>query len=292
MPDFNQLRSKNELESLYLGKVIVVVEGESDAKLFERLIGPGKREFIEFQVPHEKGTGCIAVKHSVQTQREKNKRVYGLLDGEASVSHGGYDKFRECTDPFFELDDLDGVMFLADYEAENILINHADIVTYIENDVPLHGLGGRSAAEIDAKIEAVVERQFWAAMCKYVSYEMHKANLMDGALANTFFVDASLCRSMKSIKHGVIGKKGDWRAFMLRLKSLRGRTESYLQSLSPPAQKKARRRLADGKMALAKIQSIFGLKAAWQGHLVKEAASSSYSASFRDTLFQRTEIAV
>ncbi|ANT54811.1 hypothetical protein [Mesorhizobium amorphae] len=290
MPDFNQLRSKNELESLYLGKVIVVVEDDSDAELYQRLIGPGKGEFLEFQVPHEKGTGCGAVKHSVKVQREKNKRVYGLLDGEVSVSHDGYDKFRECTDPIFEMHGLDGLMFLAEHEAENILINHADIETYIEHDVSLHGLGKRSPVEIETKVEAVVDRQFWAAMCKYVSYEMHKEKQMEGVLGNTFYADASLCRSMKLIKSGVIGQKGDWKTFKSRLKKLRGGTETYLQSLSPASRKKARRRLADGKMALAKIQSVFGLKPTWQGHLVKEVAASAYATDFRIHLFEKTQI--
>lgn len=241
-------------------------------------------------MPHEKGTGCIAVKHSVQTQREKNKRVYGLLDGEASVSYDGYSKFKECTEPFFEVDGLDGIMFLAEHEAENILLNYADVVTYIENDATLPDLGKRSPIEIEAKIEEVVERHFWAAMCKYVSYEMHKANLIDGVLANTFHTESSLCRSMQSIKDNVTGKNGDWRIFMLRLKELRRGTESYLQSLSPAASKKARRRLTDGKKALDKIRSIYGLRPTWQGHLAKEVASSGYSATFRDRLFRRTEI--
>lgn len=290
MPDFNQLRSKNELESLYLGKVIVVVEDDSDAELYQRLIGPGKGEFLEFQVPHEKGTGCGSVKHSVKTQREKNKQVYGLLDGEASVSHGGYEKFRQCTDPFFEVDGLDGVMFLAEHELENILINHADIETYIEHDVSLHGLGKRSPAEIDSKIEAVVERQFWAAMCKYVSYEMHTDKQMDGALGNPFYPDASRCHSMQLIKTAVTGKKGDWKVFKARLKMLRGGTETYLNSLGPAARKKARRRLADGKIALSKIQSVFGLKSTWQGHLVKEVVGGGYANDFRTHLFEKTGI--
>lgn len=290
MPDFNQLRSKNELESLYLGKVIVVVEDDSDAELYQRLIGPGKGEFLEFQVPHEKGTGCGAVKNSVMTQREKNKRVYGLLDGEASVSHGGYAKFRECTHTFFEVDGLDGLMFLAEYEVENILINHADIETYIEHDVSLRALGKRSPAEIETKVEAVVERQFWAAMCKYVSYEMHTAKLMEGALGNPFHPDASLCRSMLLIKTQVTGKKGDWRVFKSRLKTLRGETESYLDGLGPAERKKARRRLTDGKVALSKLQSVFGLKSTWQGHLFKEVAAGVYATDFRTHLFEKTGI--
>jgi hypothetical protein len=290
MPDFNQLRSKSELESLYLGKVIVVVEDESDAEFFQRLIGPGHGEFIEFQVPHEKGTGCAAVKRSVEIQREKNKKVFGLLDGEASVSHNGYEKLMECVDPFFEVDDLDGVMFLAEHETENILINYADIVTYIENDVSLHGLGKRSASDIDDSIEEVVYRQYWAALCKYVSYEMHEAKLMSGVLANTFYADASACRSMKSIKNAVTAKNGDWRNFMVRFKKMLNGTESYLNKLGNEERKKARRRLTDGKIALAKIQSIFGLKPTWQGHLVKEIAASAYSTDFRKSLFGKTGI--
>lgn len=215
------------------------------------------------------------------------------MDGEASVSHDGYDKFRECTDPMFELDGLDGLdglMFLAEHEAENILINHADIETYIEHDVSLHGLGKRSPAEIETKLEAVVERQFWAAMCKYVSYQMHQEKQMEGVLGNTLYADASLCRSMKLIKSGVTGNKGDWDIFKSRLKKLRGGTETYLQSLAPDARKKARRRLADGKIAVAKIQSVFGLKPSCQGHLVKEAVGSAYATDFRTHLFEKTEI--
>lgn len=55
MPDFNQLRSKSELESLYLGKVIIVVEDESDAKLFQRLIGPGRGSSLSSKCPMRKG---------------------------------------------------------------------------------------------------------------------------------------------------------------------------------------------------------------------------------------------
>lgn len=291
MPDFNKLRNKDELESLYLGKVIIVVEDESDAKLFGRLVGPGQGEYIEFQVPHEKGTGSRAVKLSVQSQREKNTRVYGLMDGEASVScKGGYDKLRECGEPFFEIEGQEGVMFLAEHEAENILINYADVTTYIENDATLGNMGKRSSAEIDERIEEVVERHLWAAMCKYVSYEMHGAKCMDGVLSNTFHNDLSLCRLMKSVKSGVVDKGGDWPDFLVRLKLLRSGTEAYFQKLDAASRKKARRRLTDGKATLSKIQSMFGIRATWQGHLVKEVAASSYAKIFRDSLFKRTEI--
>lgn len=291
MPDFNKLRNKDELESLYLGKVIVVVEDESDAKLFARLIGPGQGEYIEFQVPHEKGTGSRAVKLSVQTQREKNKRVYGLMDGEASVSYkGGYDKLRECVEPFFEIEGLDGVMFLAEHEAENILINYADVAAYIENDATLGNLGKRSSAEINDQIEEVVERHLWAAMCKYVSYEMHGEKCMDGVLNNTFHNELSSCQLMKLVKSGVVAKGGAWPDFLVRFKLLRSGTEAYFLKLDDASRKKARRRLTDGKAALSKIQSMFNIKATWQGHLVKEVAASSYARIFRDSLFRRTEI--
>ncbi|NTZ91998.1 hypothetical protein [Agrobacterium tumefaciens] len=188
------------------------------------------------------------------------------------------------------MENLEGIMFLAEHEAENILINYADIVTYIENDVSLHGLGKRSASDIDDGIEEIVYPQYWAALCKYVSYERHKAKLMSGALANTFYADASSWRSMKSIKDAVTSKNGDWRDFMVRFKEMRNRTEGYLNQLGDEERKKARRRLADGKIALAKIQSVFGLKATWQGHLVKEVAASAYSTDFRKSLFDKTGI--
>ena len=293
MPNLSSVLDTRELSNLYTGKVIVFVEAESDANLFNRFIGPGYGEFIEFQVPGEKASGCEAVKGRVRQERNSNKRIYGLIDGEAAVGYGaGFDKLLKCDKPLFDLEDerLEGILFLAEHEAENILIIYADVCTYIAADETLAGLGKRNIEQITDGLAFIVERQFWAAICKYASYRLYSSREMSGILSNSFFEDTSAYVSMRSIKAKVKEKEGSWHRFLGEVKTLRASANEHMGTLDSRGQNKIRLRLADGKMVLNRLQNVFNVQPKWQGHLTKEVAESQYADDFRDELFQRTGI--
>ncbi|URK89511.1 ATP-binding protein (plasmid) [Rhizobium sp. RCAM05350] len=292
MANLSQISDTAELDNKYIGKVVVYVEAESDANLFEVLVGPGHAERIEFKTTPEGGNGCGPTTARVKRERVTNRKVFGLIDGEAATSsHLGFEKMLSCVEPTFVVDDpeLEGVLFLADHEAENILLRHSDVCHFIVNDTPLAGMKSRTADEVRKYINGIVDRYFSSAICKYTSARLHSANAMAGILdSGMFFNDLSRSKFLKLLQAKVVAAGCSWEDFRTELDTLRGLIETRFATMEDELKEEERKRLSDGKSALARIKHQFGVSKSWEGHLANELAGLPYAAEFRESVFRRT----
>lgn len=291
MPALSSLRDTTALRHRYVRKVIVYVESDSDANLFRTIVGPGYTEHIEFEVPPEKGTGCGPAKACVEKYRRENPQIYALLDGEAAVPEAdGFENFVKSDATIFSLSDSSGVLYLADHEAENILLRHADIVTYIVDQTTLANLGKNRPEEVTEKLSSIMERQFLAALCKYASYLLHAGGKIAGVLSGTHANDASDAEIRELLKERVLKGSCDWQTFETELDKVRDHIVLHMEAMDDNGKTTTKWRLADGKIALKRVQHTYGINATWEVPLAKEVAQSEYARQFREDLFRFTNI--
>lgn len=291
MANLSQISDPDELDNKYSGKVIVYVEAQSDANLFDVLVGPGHAERIEFKITPDGSGGSGPTKARVKLERYGNKKVFGLVDGEAAASTlHGFERMLECVEPIFTLDDpeLDGVMFLADHEAENILLRHTDVCHYVVADTTLIGMHGRKAGEVRDFINAIVDRYFSSALCKYTSARLHTANSITGILdSRMFFEDHSRTDFLRLLQAKVKAADCSWEDFRAELKTLLRLVKARFDTLEDALKSEERKRLSDGKSAMSKIKVKFNVHKQWEGHLAVELAKMPYATEFRETIFAK-----
>lgn len=291
MPDLSSLRDTTALRHRYVQQVIVYVESDSDANLFRTIVGPGYNEHIKFETPPEKGTGCGPAKAWVEKYRKDNSQIYALLDGEAAVTEdNGFEQFVKSDAAIFSLSKLDGVLYLADHEAENILLRQTNIVTYIVDQTTLAELGKKKPEEVNEKVSSIVERQFRGALCKYASYLLHADGKITGVLSGTHANDASDVEINKLLEERVLEGSCDWRTFEAELNKVREHVVLHMETMDENGKTTTRWRLADGKIALTQVRHTYGIKATWEVPLAKEVAHSEYARRFREDLFRLTNI--
>tara|TARA_R110000796_G_scaffold250870_1_gene381071 strand:+ start:10517 stop:11401 length:885 start_codon:yes stop_codon:yes gene_type:complete len=292
MGNFANIKDGDELDNKYSGKVIVYVESESDIKLFDKIIGPGFAERLEFKVPPTGGTGCEPAKKRVLLERPKNDRVYALLDGEVGVSSSdGFERLLSCSSTIFTSGDaeLDGIIFLAEHEAENILLRRADICAFIASDDSLVKLGRKQEAEIRLVMETTIDHYFKFAVCKYASARLHFSKQMDGILdSGLFWQEVSRSKLLKKIKAKVSDQNCNWQRFLMELRALQAQIEKYFEEMDDEQREAERLRLADGKSAMKKLRVVYKVSPGVEGHLLNEVVKDDYARQFRQELFDRT----
>lgn len=295
MPRFSEIGDTTAVENRYADKVIIYVEGKEDVTVFYNITGPGIREFLEFQAPRSGGAGALAVIDKVHAERQKNPRVYGLLDGEAAVDFGEVDTLLLCSDLLFIVDkaELEGLIFLAQHEVENLLLLYGDLRGLIQRDVDFRKFGTLSGEEVDQQIARVARRFFCAALFKYASMTLRYAAKPTGAasICNTinsgrFLERDRLSRIVAKIQHSV-KEEGllNWEDLVAEVR----RTHSVLRErferdeFSAEKRDQERLRLADGKSILTRLG-----KPHWKSHLLNEAMKSDFAAAFRRRLLDLT----
>lgn len=293
MPDLSTLRDTTALRHRYVRKVIVYVESDSDANLFRTIVGPGYNEHIQFETPPEKGKGCGPAKAYVEKYRKDNLPIYALLDGEAAVPEAdGFEKFVKSDTAIFSLSDSDGILYLADHEAENILLRQSNIVTYIIDQATLADLGKKKPEEVTEKVSSIVERQFLGALCKYASYLLHAGGKIAGVLSGTHAIDTSDVETRKLLEERVLKNSCDWQTFEAELDKVREHVVLHMETMDENGKTTTKWRLADGKIALKRVQNTYGINPTWEVPLAKEVAQSEYARRFREDLFRLTNILV
>ncbi|ESQ84204.1 hypothetical protein AEAC466_10695 [Asticcacaulis sp. AC466] len=293
MPSLSVIGDSTALRLKYIRKVIVYVESESDVNLYKTIVGPGYDEFLDFQKPPEKGTGCGPARAYVEKYRPANSQIYALLDGEAVVPEkDGFTGLVKATASIFSLNRETGILFLADHEAENILIRQADIVSSIVDQVTLANLGRRQPDEVEMAVDEIVQRQFEGALCKYTSYRLHSDGKITGVLAATHLDNLSEADTLNLLQQRVSSKQCDWQTFTAELVIVQRVVEAHLELLTPAEKIDTKRRLADGKMAMKIMQKIYNIAETWQGALARKVALTEYARRFRQDLFTFTNISV
>lgn len=292
MPDLSSLRDSTALRHRYVRKVIVYVESDSDANLFRTIVGPGYNEYIQFEIPPEKGRGCGPARAYVDKYRKDNPQIYALLDGEAAVPEvDGFERFVKSDSAIFSLHMPEGILYLADHEAENILLRYTNIVAVIVDQTTLADLGKHKQEEVTASVSAIIERQYLGALCKYASYLLHADGKIDGVLSGTHATDASDIDIMKLLEARVLSNSCEWQTFATELEKVRQRILLHMETLDEVGKSTTKWRLSDGKIALKHVQRTYSINATWEVSLAKEVAQSEYARLFRADLFRFTRIA-
>lgn len=293
MPSLSALSDTTALRHRYVRRVVVYVESGSDVNLFRTIVGPGFNEHIQFETPPEKGQGCGPAKAYVAKYRKDNPRIYALLDGEAAVPEAnGFEQFVKTDAAIFTMDVPEGVLYLADHEAENVLLRQTDIVAYIADQVTLADMGKHKPEEIAEKVSAIVERQFAGALCKYASYLLHAQGKIEGVLSGTHAKQCPDDEIWSLLKDRVVKGNCTWQIFKAELDKVRDRVVSELEGMDEAGKTSTTWRLADGKIALKQMQNAYGLNATWEVPLAKQVAQSDYAKRFREDLFSFTKISV
>jgi hypothetical protein len=293
MPNLSSIKDTTALKQRYVNKVIVYVESDSDANLFRTIVGTKFHEYIQFETPPEKGTGCGPAKSFVAKYRTGNSRIYALLDGEAAVAeNNGFEEFVKSDAAIFTLLHPDGVLYLADHEAENILFRQADVIAYIADQATLAELGKKKPEEIALKISSIIERQFSGALCKYASYLLHAGGKISGVLSGTHAENKPEEEIWNLLEQRVAAGHCDWAIFKAELEKVREHIVLHLETMDERGKTTTKWRLADGKIALTQIRRAYGIDQKWEVPLARQVADSPYAERFRQDLFKLTEIQV
>ncbi|MDR3436323.1 hypothetical protein [Telmatospirillum sp.] len=144
--------------------------------------------------------------------------------------------------------------------------------------------------EVNEKVSLIVERQFLGALCKYASYLLHADGKITGVLSGTHANDASDAEIKKLLEERVLKGSCDWQTFESELDKVREHVVLHMEPMDENGKTTTRWRLADGKIALKKVQHTYGINATWEVPLAKEVAHSEYARRFREDLFRLTNI--
>ncbi|CAN7274043.1 hypothetical protein [Mesorhizobium sp. RIZ17] len=290
MPGLGETIDSDDLEHRYLGKVIIFVEAPGDAAVLGMLIGPGYDERIEFKSFAE-AKGSVATKDRVKEERQSNKKIFALLDGEAAVMEmGGFARLLYCDTFIFSLGDpnLEGVLFLAEHELENIILRQANVCHYIINDETLMGVGAKSRDDVAAAITNTIERQFAAAVCKYASIHLNREGKMAGAFKKAVWDDPTPS-TMKTVKVRVVNAhKAHWPTFYAEVRELKAAIKERFEPLDNDRRSDEMARLADGKTALSWLAHSYKIDKKWLGHLMEQVTAMPYADRLREEIFEAT----
>lgn len=299
MPRLGAFRDNDELDNAAADKTIVYVEGPDDVSFFYNLAGPDVRDRLEFKTP-ESGTGYHEVKKRVAELRPANGKVHGLLDGEAAVALGHIEAFLKADEAICRVDEetLEGLVFLAEHELENLMICHTRLARFIVNDVVVGEIGVRNEGEVQDAIDTLALRYFLFSIIKFTMIAFHSDQQPCkgiGKIGGQFISrNVGSARLMADDVRPEISPQVDWGDFLAAMHGLvRTIHERHDElALDEAARRRDRLRIADGKMLLKHIKKRYAGTGKWDGHLHDQLAQSEYSQKFRDALLVATRTPV
>ena len=286
MPKLSEIGNADAVDSVYAARAIVYVEAEADSNVFARIVSMSGAQQVAFKAPRMDGGGFHAVCMQVHQERKNgNKRVFGLIDGEAAVARGNLCDLIAATSAIFPLSDQDGIFCLAEHELENLMLLYGDVCGYLVNDVPLGKLATRSRAEVERSLRGLTLRFFMAAVLKYAALHLrHGGRLYRPVNVGRFQKkDLSTKSIRETLKRDIINSGLDWSIFrdqaMAIIFSLRRRFRD--ESMSKDARSFHMLRLSDGKGLMKRLISEYNATTRMEGHLVNKLVGSKYSGVFR-----------
>ncbi len=287
MAGLGQYADSDALEHKYLGKFIFYVEGQTDAGFFRHCVATGNDEHLEFKSLPEITGSSAAIARAREERNSNNPLVFALVDGEMAVERpGGFQRFLECDETVFQLDEegYEGVVFLAQHEMENIVLQHADLCAHILDDVSFATLGSRDRATVESTIAMVLERQFNGALCKYAMVHLVHRNRTGKVLAKVYWGDETIDED--HLRERVTAAKFVWDEFTAERSVVHSAVQQRLDGLPDITRTYHRNRIVDGKTALAYLEHTFGIAKNWHGHLIKQMSDTPYFTRLRDEILQ------
>ncbi|MYD98214.1 MAG: hypothetical protein F4X98_12645 [Gammaproteobacteria bacterium] len=228
----------------------------------------------------------------MKSERVKNSRIFGLVDGEVAAEFGEVARLISCPDLVFELSKCEGIIFLGAHELENVLIGESDFVDFAEVNVGLTELGSRQKEDIERHLSREAHRFFVAALIKYAWLHLYSLGLTNVTRdVGHFRSDRGLVAEIQEAKHRINQEFSDGGAeFRRQLKEIGGwakRRMEYVKKSGGSARKEFVR-LADGKGLLVRLQKRWKFWPGNYGLLLQRVYSSSFRTRFRDELLAIT----
>jgi hypothetical protein len=300
MPRLSEIGDSEDILNRHGRRVIVYVEADTDVTIFYGLTEPGIREYLEFKTPTSLATGGHAVAEEVRTRREQYPKTFGLIDGEDAAKFGAVDEFLACKTTMFKMaGGMEGLIFLGQHEAENVLILHGELHDLIRRDQSILGSAAVSDPEISRRIATVVRRFFQAALLKYASMTLnHKSNQVTPksgckVIDSARFLGSDDRKAILALIKTSVEEEGivSWSDVLAEVKRTWNIVrQEYSQSRPDDSKCRSERmRLTDGKSVVRKLASLSGSDAAkWSNHLLENAKKSAYARQFRADLLSMT----
>jgi hypothetical protein len=299
MPHFSEIGDSTAVNNSYSDKIVVYVEAADDATAFYGITGHSIREYLEFLEPREIGRGAEPVIAQVRADRPTNPKVFGLVDGEVAASFDGTDQLIDCTDHFFQIDrpELAGVVFLAEYEMENILMLYGEFPELMRRDVKLRDFDSLALEEAQARIAKVAQLFFLAALLKFASITFRHRAIQQGQAGCRTIDSGRFQRPAKPLE--ILGEiRQDvenealisWTELKAEVRRSHHRLRNRLMDSGADraGMQRERLRLADGKAVLTRLRADHSQHGHWDGHLLSSIGGTPFSALFRDQLLAIT----
>ena len=125
MPSLSSIGDVEAVDNRFIRKIVFYVEGRDDQVLLQRYVLKDFHSIVEIKQPREEGSGYHNVIRRVSSERERNPRIFGVVDGETLLALGKVREFIElsnCRD-WIEFDEVDGVFFCPCWELENFFLS-------------------------------------------------------------------------------------------------------------------------------------------------------------------------
>ncbi len=285
MISLHNMLDADDLENRYLGKAIFYVESENDANFYKQCVAIGHDEYFEFKGLPGRGGYSAAIAKAVE-ERKANEMVFALVDGEAAADKtGGLSLLLSCSSKVFQVpgEGLEGVIFLSEHELENIIIRLSDVVTFIAHDDALGDVGRKSAGGLKQELEAVIDRQFAGAVCKYASMKMNSENRMNGCFGAVFW-DQPERVTLWKLRAAVKERTSDWKAFYVEVKAIEAALRKRFAEGDPGLAAYERLRLTDGKTVMKTMAHNHKVNPKWFGHLTMQIVGNAYFDQLRQEI--------
>jgi hypothetical protein len=294
MPNLSSIDDPEALENRYVDKTIIYVEGEPDEEVFRRIVGPEIADRLEFKTPKSGGAGYLTVLNRVRNERPSNRKIYGLVDGEAAVTVGGLHVLLDCRDLIFAIPDCpeaDGIIFLAGHELENVMMLYGGLVGHICNDVRLRDLNSLSEGSVTKQVLFLTRRFFNAALLKYAALQLtwlgQECSIVE---AGRFQAKCSAMSIRRDLRNKIAKQGIPWDAFSAQIYGITRHLRKHfkMEALDEKCKSMHLMRLADGKGLLTKLQSHYKSGGRWEGHLVQALTEPRFAVEFRTSLMKHS----
>lgn len=296
MRRLSEVGDPEALANRFLDRIILLVEGPGDVNGFRHLAGPDMLVDFEIKLPLEGQGGCGAVQQRVRKERDENdnKKVFGLLDGEAAAGLGAVAELLTCEEAMFQTGraDHEGLIFLSGHEFENLFFAHVDVCAVLASHCKLSRLDDGLSAKLSSNLIELTTRFFGAAMFKYTSLDAAYGNLGVKILDTWFFgTEPDRKAILQKAKSEVIQLGGDWPTFVAQLFAITRVLRTHVSTLpKDPATRRARLlRLADGKALLTHLRKVVSVGDQIEGHLLRDLIAAPYAEAFRSEVRRRTQ---
>lgn len=299
MPRFSEIGDSTAVNNRYADKVVVYVEAEDDVTAFYGITGKSIREYLEFLESREIGGGSESVIAQVRADRPTNPKVFGLVDGEAAATFGGTDQLIDCADRFFQIDrpELDGVLFLAEYEMENILLLYGDLPELMRRDVDFRYFNAFSLEDAQVHIAKAAQLFFLAALLKFASITFHRRAYQQGQPgcrtidSGRFLRRGEPAEILGEIRRDVEAEaRISWAELKAEVRRSHHRLKTRLAASGADhaSSQRERLRLADGKAVLTRLKNDYSKHGRWKSHLLSSIGGTPFSVLFRERLLAIT----